>query len=63
MVFSSVVFLFYFLPASVVLGIIFKNTKYLKNIVLLVLSLLFYGWGEPKYIYILLISIAINYCT
>lgn len=57
MVFSSVVFLFYFLPIFLLLYFLtpFKNT------VLLVASLLFYAWGELGYTIVLLLSITINY--
>ena len=57
MIFSSITFLFYFLPLFLFLYFIspFKNT------VLLIASLLFYAWGEATYTLILLLSIAINY--
>ena len=51
MLFSSIPFLFYFLPA--VLVVYFLAPKGLKNAVLLVASLLFYAWGEPRYIFIM----------
>ncbi|MER2108118.1 MAG: MBOAT family O-acyltransferase [Solibacillus sp.] len=59
MVFSSLVFLFVFLPLVLLLYFIvpFK----FKNIVLLVFSLFFYAWGEPVYIFLMLISIVVNY--
>lgn len=59
MLFSSSVFLFYFLP--IVLGLYFISPRFLRNIILLVASLFFYAWGEPKYILIMLISITMNY--
>lgn len=59
MLFSSSVFLFYFLP--VVLGLYFIVPRSLKNILLLMASLFFYAWGEPKYVVIMLVSIAMNY--
>jgi len=59
MVFSNLVFLFVFLPA--VLITIYLIRPGLRNIVLLVFSLFFYAWGEPKYIVLMLFSIAINY--
>lgn len=55
MLFSSVPFLFYFLPA--VLIIYFIVPKKLKNAVLLLSSLFFYGWGEPRFLIFMLISI------
>lgn len=59
MVFSSVIFLFYFLPAT--LGVYFIVKKELRNAVLLLASLFFYAWGEPKFIVVLIVSIFINY--
>lgn len=59
MVFSSLVFLFSFLPV-VLISYYLVNDK-LKNIVLLLASLFFYAWGEPKYIFLMIVSIAFNY--
>lgn len=59
MLFSSISFLYYFLPILLIIYFIVPNK--LKNIVLLVASLLFYFYGEPKYIIILLLSCLINY--
>lgn len=59
MVFSSVIFLLYFLPVT--LGIYFIVKKELRNVVLLLASLFFYAWGEPKFVVILILSIFINY--
>ncbi len=59
MVFSSITFLFYFLP--LVVGIYFISPGKFKNYILLLVSLIFYGWGEPKYILLIGISILINY--
>lgn len=59
MVFSSLVFLFIFLPVT--LAVYFISPQKLKNTVLLLASLIFYAWGEPKYIVIMLFSIFINY--
>ena len=60
MLFSSLTFLFGFLP---LLTIIYFATKKrnIRNIVLLIFSLLFYAWGEPKYILLMIITIAIVY--
>ena len=68
MLFSSIPFLYYFLPAVIILY--FLVPGFLKNTVLLVFSLLFYGWGEPKYVFLMIFSIlmfygcglAIGYC-
>lgn len=59
MVFSSLVFLFLFLPSIIFLYYISKD-KY-KNYLLLTASLFFYAWGEPIYIVIMLISIIFNF--
>lgn len=59
MLFSSIPFLYYFIPAVIILY--FISPKYLKNGVLLVSSLFFYGWGEPKYLIFMLFSITQGY--
>ncbi|WP_042350289.1 MBOAT family O-acyltransferase [Bacillus massiliigorillae] len=59
MVFSSLTFLFFFLPISLVLYYICP--KKVKNLVLLVLSLLFYAWGEPVYIVLMIFSAISDY--
>ena len=59
MIFSSIVFIYYFLPTLLIFYFIFPN-KY-KNIILLLFSLIFYFLGEPKYIIFLLLSCFINY--
>ena len=59
MLFSSVPFLFYFLPA--VLLVYFLVPKRAKNGVLLLSSLVFYGWGEPRYLPVMLVSILQGY--
>ena len=59
MVFSSLLFLFYFLPA--VLAVYFIVPRKAKNVVLLLFSLFFYAWGEPVYILLMLFSICMDY--
>lgn len=59
MIFSSITFIYYFLP--VLLLVYFISPSKYKNLVLLFFSLLFYFLGEPKYIIILIISCIINY--
>ena len=59
MLFSSIPFLYYFLPA-VLLAHALAPRK-LKNAVLLLFSLLFYGWGEPKYLALMAVTIASFY--
>ena len=60
MLFSSIPFLYYFLPA--VLLAYFAAPRRAKNAVLLLFSLLFYAWGEPKYIVFMVASILQGYC-
>ncbi len=59
MLFSSLTFLYYFLPLTLVLY--FLSPKRLKNTVLLLTSLVFYGWGEPKYVLLMGLSILLGY--
>src|SRR5215470_12685485 len=59
MVFSSPIFLFLFLPVT--LGFYFLLPVRLRNIWLLGTSLVFYGWGEPKFVVVMLASILLNY--
>lgn len=59
MLFSSIPFLYCFLPAVVL--VYFLVPRRLKNTVLLLFSLLFYAWGEPKYVFLMLATIALFY--
>ncbi len=59
MLFSSLTFLYYFLP--IVLLLYFLVPKNARNALLVVASLFFYGWGEPKYLVIMLVSILCGY--
>ena len=59
MLFSSIPFLYYFLPAVLILY--FAVPRVLKNAVLLVSSLVFYGWGEPKLLFLMIFTIAVFY--
>lgn len=64
MVFSSSVFLFFALPMIILIYYFFvfwKNNILYKNIILLLASLVFYTWGEPRFVILLLISIGINW--
>ena len=61
MVFSGIPFLYYFLPC--VLLAYFVVPKSFKNFVLLLFSLLFYAWGEPVYVFLMLFSILFGYLT
>ena len=59
MIFSSLLFLVRFLPA--VLLAYYIAPRPLRNLVLLLFSLIFYAWGEPVYILLMLVSILISY--
>ena len=62
MVFSSPLFLFYFLPVVLILYyLVPRGQIFWKNLVLLVGSLFFYAWGEPVYVLLMLFSIAMDY--
>jgi alginate O-acetyltransferase complex protein AlgI len=61
MVFSSLVFLFIFLPVVIVCYYLLH--KRYRNFFLLLASLFFYAWGEPHLILVMLVSIAINYLS
>ena len=59
MLFSSIPFLYYFLPA--VLLVYFAVPRKAQNAVLLLSSLIFYGWGEPKYVLLMIVTVAAFY--
>ena len=59
MVFSSLIFLWMFLP--IVLGMYFLTKESYRNVLLLAASLFFYAWGEPVYVLVMILSIVINY--
>ena len=59
MLFSSIPFLYFFLPC--VLFLYFAVPKRLKNTVLMLVSLFFYAWGEPKYVLLMAATILVNY--
>ena len=59
MIFSSLLFLFRFLPA--VLLLYYLAPRPLRNLVLLLCSLVFYAWGEPVYIILMVVSILVSY--
>ena len=60
MLFSSLVFLFVFLPI-VIIAYFLVPSKVYRNLILLLFSLLFYAWGEPVYVVLMIIEILINY--
>lgn len=59
MVFSSILFIFYFLPLTLLLY--YAGPSRFRNLVLLVMSLAFYSWGEPVYVSIMLFSTIFDY--
>lgn len=59
MLFSSITFIFYFLPIVLILHLL--APKSWKNLVVLVSSLFFYAWGEPKYVILMVITILLGY--
>ena len=61
MVFSSILFLFVYLP--VVLAVYYIVPARYRNLWLFIVNLVFYGWGEPVYILLMVFSIALNYAA
>ncbi len=59
MVFSSLTFFYFYLPT--VLGVYYISPRKLKNFVLLVTGLIFYAWGEPRYVFVMIASAFIDY--
>lgn len=61
MVFSSLLFMFRFLPAVLILYYI--APRRIRTLILLIFSLFFYAWGEPKYVFLMLCSITVDFCV
>ena len=59
MVFSSIIFIYFFLP--IVLLIYYISPKKIKNIILLASGLFFYAWGEPVYVFLMLFTTLVDY--
>jgi alginate O-acetyltransferase complex protein AlgI len=59
MVFSSLIFLFRFLPIALLL--LFFTPKKYQNLLLFILSLIFYAWGEVRYIFIMFLSVILDF--
>ena len=59
MLFSSNVFLYFYIPIT--LGVYFLTPRKLRNLWLFLVSLFFYGWGEPVYVMLMVATIALNY--
>lgn len=62
MVFADLFFLYGFLPVCLILYFISKNITY-RNIVLVAFSLVFYAWGEPVCVFLLIFSAFLDYCN
>ena len=60
MVFSSTTFLFAFLPFSLAVYFALRSRK-ARNVWLLAISLVFYAWGEPVYVLLMIVSIVVNW--
>ena len=61
MVFSSLIFLFRFLPLT--LFAYYTAPRKLRDLVLFLASLIFYAWGEPVYVVLILFSTVVDYTT
>ena len=62
MLFTSTVFMYLFLPVTLLVYYVFlRKCRMLQNVFLLIVSLFFYGWGEPKFVLVMLLSIFANY--
>ena len=62
MLFSSLIFLFAFLPIVLFLYYtVFRKSIKLQNLLLLIASIFFYAWGEPKFVFVMMASILMNY--
>lgn len=59
MVFSSIIFLYFFLP--IVLAVYYISPDKLKNIVLFLSGLFFYAWGEPIYVFLMLLTVTVDF--
>lgn len=60
MLFSSLSFLTIFLPFTVAFYFI-SNNRFIRNIILLIASLLFYAWGEPSFVFLMILVVAVNF--
>ena len=75
MVFSDLFFLFVFIPAFVIVYLLAaaidrtfaagadRQVNVAKNAVLVIFSLIFYAWGEPVYVFLMLASVAVNFAV
>ena len=62
MLFSSTTFIYLFLPAVIlVYYTVLRKRRFLQNVFLLAASLVFYAWGEPKFVFVMMASIAVTW--
>lgn len=62
MLFSSTIFVFLFLPGVLFCYyVLFRKSRKIQNLFLTISSLLFYGWGEPKFVFVMMASIILNW--
>ncbi|MBR3376598.1 MAG: MBOAT family protein [Mogibacterium sp.] len=61
MVFSSLIFIFGFLPPCILLVWASRKNNILQNIILTCASLFFYSWGEPKHVWLFVITVSLNW--
>lgn len=61
MLFSSIVFICFFLPLVLIGSSVLSFSRGAQNVFLLVASLVFYAWGEPVYVFLMIASILLNY--
>jgi alginate O-acetyltransferase complex protein AlgI len=62
MVFSNLFFIYGFMAVTLVLYFLCRSITQ-KNIIVVLMSLVFYAWGEPTYVWLLILSTTINYCV
>ena len=62
MVFADLFFLYFFLPVCLICYFITRNAT-IRNVVLIVFSMIFYAWGEPVWVSILCVSALVDYCN
>ena len=61
MVFSSLIFIFGFLPPCIILCVLFRKNVRIQNVILLAASLVFYAWGDQRHIVLFILTIIINW--
>ena len=62
MLFSTTTFIIVFLPIVILIYYaLLRKTKNLKNVFLFIVSILFYAWGEPDFVFIMMLSIIVNW--